>query len=241
MRADEFMELLESDPDYVAARDVYLSEWRAKVEENMRAAAPVEEDLARAGVHVGSISDLTQLRLKDVPAAIPVLLRWLSRLDNFAIRECIVRALTDKAARPLAGPALVEEFKRVPISDDPRLLHYKWAIANALTVVSDDLLFEDIAALLLDERHNWPRSRLAIAMQRMMKRKPDAISVLAQVLDQDKGVEGDAADPAGTAIRVLGNLRAYETAPAIKPFLDHPEPLVRKEAEKALAKLSQPK
>jgi HEAT repeat protein len=35
----------------------------------------------------------------------------------------------------------------------------------------------------------------------------------------------------------LGKLRAKEASPVIQRFLDHPEPWVRKEAKKALARL----
>ncbi len=233
--ADELMARLEADPEWVARREERHRQWRAGVEENLWAAAPLEADLRKAGVPVASVSELMDCRLEGLRPAIPVLLRWLPRMENIDIKECIVRALTDKAAKPLAAPALIEEFRKAPITDDPRLLSFKWAIGNALSVVADDLVFDDIAELLRDERHRWSRDMLCIALGRM--KNPHADDVLLVVLDQDRGLTGGEASVTRYAIRALGNRKASKAKTHIERLLDHPEVLVRREARKSLEKI----
>jgi hypothetical protein len=234
--AEEFMRELETDPDYVARRDEYMRQWRAKVEENFRAAAPVKADLAKVGIHVGTVSQLLHVRLKDFPAAIPVLLRWLPRMENLDIKEAIVRALTDRAARPLAAPALIEEFRKIPPTDVPRLLSLKWAIGNALYVVADDRNFGDVVELVRDKRHGWARDMLAVLLGRM--KNPKAFDVLVELLDEDEGQLGQEAAVIRSAIQALGNRHDPRAVPYIQRFINHPEPIVRKEAEKSLQKIA---
>jgi hypothetical protein len=232
--AGELIARLESDPDYVARRDEYMRQWRAAVEENIRAAAPVEADLRKAGVHVSSVNDLIYCRLRDVPAAIPVLLRWLPKMENLDIKDCIIRALTDKAARPLAAPALIEEFRK-NISD----LDVKWAIGNALSVVSDDLVFEDLVELLRDKRHGAAREGLALALLNVKRpeNRARAEEALLEVAGERPGQGLDADYTAVYAVRALARMRSSRAKPLISRLLDHPERDVRKTAERALASI----
>jgi hypothetical protein len=234
--AEEFMRELEQDPEYMARKAEHDRRHRAKVEENMRAAAPLKADLAKAGVHVSSTSELLYYHLKDIPAAIPVLLRWLPRMENLDIKEGIVRALTDKAVRPFAAPALIEEFREAPLTDEPRIQYLKSAIANALSVVATDLVFDEIAELAWDRRHGWSRALLCTALQRM--KNPEAEDVLMRVLEGERGETEPAV--ARFAVRALGNRKSVRAKALIEEFLDYPDPerLVGKEAERSLDKIA---
>lgn len=232
--ASKLMRRAEADTD-----DEYLRRWRGKVEENFRAAAPLKADLARVGIHVATISELMNYRLGDLPAAIPVLLRWLPRMENLDIKEAIVRALTDKAAKPLAAPALIEEFRKAAITQEARMLDLKWAIGNALSVVADDSVFDDLVELLTDERHGAARELLALALLNMKRpqNRARAEEILIHLADKSTG-EGPNADFTPVyAVRALGRMKSSKGKAHVRRFLEHPDPDVRKAARKALERI----
>jgi hypothetical protein len=236
MTAGEFKRQLEQDRNYVTM----MEEKQRHIDQNVRrfnaAAAPLKLELAQVGFPV---EDLGRLFFKFRPehsVFIPILIKWLPRIDYIEVKDTIVRLLTDGLARPVAARPLIEEFKRSPVTNEPRLLHYKWAIGNALSVVADDSVFEEIVELIRDERHCWSRDMLPLAFQRM--KDPRVVDVLIDVLDQDPGGTGRDAGLTRTAIRALGNKKASRAKDKIRKFLSHPEPLVRKEAEKSLEKIA---
>jgi len=186
------------------------------------------DDLARVGVAVESPWDLVNTR-QPYPAAIPVLLDWLNRVDTEVpaddrrrFREALVRALTVRAARRVAAPALIREFHRVDASPGLR-----WAVGNSLETVADDSVFDELVALTQNQSYGSARQMVVLALGRM--KDPRAVDVLIGLLNDD--------DVTGHAVAALGRLRAPQARPALEPFLDHPRPWVRKEAKKALARL----
>jgi HEAT repeat protein len=141
-----------------------------------------------------------------------------------AVKEDIVRALSVSWAKPVAAPALVAEFHRMENESNTGI---KWAIANALSVVADDSVFEDIVNLVRDTRHGPARIMLALALGNM--KDPHAQDVLISLLDDDL--------VAGQAIVALGKLKSQKAYPLIERFLTHPKAWIRKEARKALVKI----
>ncbi len=103
----------------------------------------------------------------------------------------------------------------------------KWTIGNALSVVADDSVFEDLVELAKDQRHGRAREMLMLALGRM--KNPRAAAVLMELLDDDEVV--------GHAVIGLGNLRAEKARPLLERFLNHPMPWVRTEAKRALKKI----
>jgi len=63
----------------------------------------------------------------------------------------------------------------------------------------------------------------------MKTHRDHAIAALMDFLEDE--------DLATQAVIALGNLRVREARPRIEPFLKHPDSWVRKEAERALAKI----
>jgi hypothetical protein len=224
MTAEELMAQLESDPEWVARRDRREGERRRLAEINRRDAAPVVAELRAAGLEVDSVADLHTRRM-NYRHAVPILMRWLPRIDNPAVKEDIVRSLTVEWAKPQAGPLLIDEFRR---ADDPgEELGLRWAIGNALAEVADDSVFEEVADLASDR--SWGRSRemLTVALGNMSD--PRAVEVLRGLL-QDEQV-------AGHAVMAVGKLGAREARPDIEPLLDHPRAWVRQKAKEVLAEL----
>ncbi len=195
-----------------------------EIAENIRVARPIMEELRQLGFAVESIADLYNLRL-DYRAAIPVLLKWLPRIDNPDVKETIVRALTVRWARPTAAGALVEEFRR---AHDPTGSGLRWAIGNALEVVADESVFEDLVEFVRDKRYGPTREMVAMALGRM--KDPRAVDVLIEALGDE--------EIAGHAIAGLARLKAERAAPHIEPFLHHPNARIRREAKGALARIA---
>jgi len=188
----------------------------------MEAAKPILSELSQVGFDIEWIQDLYH-KPYDYRIAIPILLRWLPRVENPDVKEVIVRALSVPWARHTEAPALlVEEFRRS--EGDSGL---KWAIGNALSVVADDDVLSDIIGLIKDPTHGQAREMLAVALGNM--KTPDVKYFLIELLDKE--------DLVGHAIMALRKLKAKEARPAIERFLTHPKSWVRREAKKALARI----
>lgn len=226
MTAEELMRQLANDPEYqerMRLADEGRVEHTRTIDEASR---PVLEALEHAGFAVFAIDDLFNQRL-EYRAAVPVLMEWLPRVTNRDVKEMIVRALSVRWARPRAAPLLIDEFRTV--DDDPRG-SLRWAIGNALDVVADKSVLDDLLSIARDPRYGYTRQMIVLAIGRVGDER--AVDLLIELLDDD--------DLVGHAVRALGKLRAKRARSAIERRLDHPRTWVRKEAKKALERLEKP-
>lgn len=187
----------------------------------------VAAELRAVGIKVDGVYDVVNSR-HSYKEAIPVLVKLLPSIQEPRIKEGVVRALAVKeAVGEEVARAMIREFEAIGRSAPPVEQGLKWAIANTLSVVARDPVFEEVSALVRDEKHGKAREMLAEALARM--RDPRAVDVLVELLDED--------EVSGHAVVALGKLKARAAKPAIERFLHHPQPWVRKEAERALAKI----
>ena len=188
----------------------------------------IVDALRARGLTVSSVYDLVNSK-ESYSRAVPVLVMHLPEVKDLSVKEGIVRALTVKEARGVAGPALVREFKSLPYEgatlDQVQML--KWAVGNALSVAATESDFQDIVELLRETRHGKAREMLAVALGRTQD--PRAPNVLQEML-KDEGV-------AGHAIIALGRLGASQARDQIERFLVDERTWVRKEAKKALERI----
>ncbi len=192
--------------------------------------AGLVRDLRDAGVPVTDLWELVNAKAQ-YRSAIPVLIDWLQNVDTRVpapdrpkVQEGLVRALSVPAARPAAARVLIDEFRRAA---DPTGFGLRWVIGNALSVVADDSVFDEIAALAQDRRYGKARQMVVLGLAR--SKDPRAVPLLAGLLTDE--------DVAAQAVTALGKLRPPGVRPAVERMLDHPQALVRKEAKKALARL----
>ena len=186
------------------------------------------DELHSVGVEVSDVWDMVNTR-RTYPAAMPVLLDWLEHLDERMasawegeqLREGLVRALTVREARPAAASLLVSQMRRYRGQGDSGTA---WAIGNALAVVADDSVYDDLKVLALDTDLGAARQMLAEALQRVSN--PDATHTLIAML-ADATVSGHAV----AALAKRGDPTGIE---ALRPFADDPRAWVRKAARKAL-------
>lgn len=182
-----------------------------------------------AGVNASTPWDLVNSP-ESYRAAIPLLCEWLEKTDDAIpkaarekFREGVVRSLTVKEARGVAGPVLLREFHRPNVSSE-----YRWAVGNALEVVAGNGEFQGLVDIARDTRFGADRQMVVLALGRV--KRPEAVDVLIPLLVDD--------DVAGHAAKALGKLRACAARGALKDCLAaHRRPWVRREAERALAKI----
>ncbi len=211
-----------------------MQEWERQREQNRReyqqAAAPMLWELAEAGFPVDSLDIFINTAI-DYRKVVPILMYWLPRMEHIGVKDSIVRSLTTKWAKPIAAPLLIEEFRRVNVTNGESSM-FKWAIGNALSLVADDSAFDDLVELVRDKSHGRAREMLADALANT--KNPGAVDVLIELLD-DEEIAGHAL----SAIRKLGK-KAGKARPHVERFLSHPKAWVRKEAQRAIAKMDKP-
>ena len=224
MTAGELIALREKDPIYQAYFREMEEKRLAAVAANRKELAPLLTELAMAGFVVSHPQELvTEFPQKEV---IPILLKWLPKLNRPDTKESVVRALSVPWAKPVAIKPLIAEFRNAP-DNMPGL---KWAIGNALEVLASDDVFDDIVELVSDKRHGRARQMPTMAMGKM--KNPKAVDILIGLLDDDIVV--------GQALTGLKKLKAKQAKPHIEKLINHPRAFIRKEAKLTLKKLNEP-
>ena len=172
------------------------------------------------------ISELQELQRRKLPrAAVPALIVALPEVNEVGARLTIVCALTDPVARGLAAKPLIRELARAKLERNERLA---WQIGNALCVVADDSVSEDLLTASRDPDLEGGHQTILEAMSRVRKR-PEIVARLREALGE-RAV-------AGHAVRALGKLGAYEARSDVERFLGDEMPWIRKEAKKALERM----
>lgn len=185
---------------------------------------PLIIDLQSFGLDFEDIDILRQSGV-DYSSAIPILLRHMQASTNRKFKESVVRALTFPWARPVVAIPLIVEFKKDPTTKGTRS-SLRWAIGNALNVVVDDSVFDEVAELLLDRGYGKDREMIALAMRRM--KNPRTGEILLSIID-DQTIAGHVIQ----ALRTIGYTKARRE---IEPYTEHARTWWRNEAKKAIAK-----
>jgi hypothetical protein len=125
---------------------------------NLSEEQPILAELAHLGLDVGHIQDLYQNGL-DYRRAIPTLVSWIPRVGDATVKEMLVRAVTDRAARGIAGPTLIEAFEA---TIDQNWSGLPWVIGNAIDAVADPSLMHDMIRLARDGRYGRAREMIVM-------------------------------------------------------------------------------
>jgi len=161
------------DPEVRARLQRQADERRTRQLEYARAAQPLNADLAAVGYPVSSVWDLVNIR-DDYPAALPVLVRHLTRPYPPVIRDGIARALAVGRAR-FAWDVVYEQF----INEQERTV--KDGLAVALSGMVDRAHLPAMLDLLRDRSHGPSRLLLIIGVQRL--RDPRGTKALEELAD----------------------------------------------------------
>lgn len=220
--AGELMAELQKDPAFLERQSQRENEIQQHLENYGASAAGVLADLAAVGFDVQSIGDLRRLNT-PYHDAVPVLMHWLPRIRNDAVREDIIRTLSVPWATD-AAPLLVTEFEQ---ADDTSGTGFRWLVANALEVLANDDIAEHLIRMATESRFGKAREMIVLGLAKL--KDPRVPSVLTELLSD--------VDVVGHAVIALGKLRVNTARSHIEPLLHHPQPWVRREAKRALANI----
>lgn len=225
MTADEVLAELSTDRSYQEMMAKKNREHERAVEDNRRAAAPLLADLEAVGYVLGSVSSLRSFG-RPYPRAIPVLIRWLPKMDNLEIKQSIIQSLAVRGARGTgAAQALVAEFRTLEGERDSDV---RWSIGGALEQISDPVVFDDMVAIATDP--SWGRSREFVVSGLGRLKDTRAVAPLRKLLEDEQVMP--------QAVQALGELRAQEARPDLEQLLNHPDKLVQKAVRRALKRLA---
>ena len=201
--AAEHMAQLHADPEWVrqeAEREAAHKASVARMQKEMESEyAPVMAELVAAGVRfrpgrlaqwksggtitssdpipVRSLSDLVNTK-SSYPEAIPILYKHLRTARHPVVVSSIARALTVKEARGPQAREILEKLQRLDfLEKTPEVPHSqaRWTLANALVVVGDGSMVDEIKALIADPRYAEIQACLKEALkhcERLAKRNP---------------------------------------------------------------------
>ena len=227
---DTFLKELAEDPSCqarIAAQDV---EHERLVQRNRADAAPLAAELADLGFDVDFPEDLLAQGV-DYRSAIPLLIRWLPRISNPDVKCSIIRTLTVPWARPVAARPLVDELRRtlaVPAQPSSMVV---FDVANALEVVADESVADDLIELSRDQRVDAEaRAYLVQALGNVSQERVTGVLLDILQLDEDPLVLIG-------ALKAIGRLRDPRARRLLEDCVEHQDRQVRQEAERALKRL----
>lgn len=222
-------DILAADPQFAER----LRRHEEHLEQVSRAAEPLFADLSDVGVRTGSFRELREPG-SHLSLAVPVLVKWLTTVENETVKREVIRTLGDRRAGVDAARALIDEFRRVdPALDSNEMTSIRSAIASALFSGATDAVASELTTLAAERIHGGHRSLVLLALGRLKKSRSVVIPVLVAQLDDDS--------VADCAIQALVKLQAAEISGEIARLADHPKASIRSEVRKALRRFgSQP-
>ena len=152
-----------------------------------------------------------------------MLLGVLPNVTRPAVKEAIVRSLTTPYARPRAARALLDEFRTTSDADQPAL---KWAIGNALSVVTTPTHADELMELAGDRRHGLGRGMVVERLGRISGDRRVEEMLMGLVDDPDVAFQA-----MGGIRRRLGPAKAVGL---LTPLLAHQDERVRQAAHEHL-------
>lgn len=200
--AAEHMAQLYSDPEWVRRHEEREAAQKVRVAERLKEiepeAAPLVAEMVAAGVKfrpnqiqqwesggtivssepipIRSVWDLVNTK-SSYPEAIPILYKHLRMARHPVVVGGIARALTVKEACGPQAREILEKLQRLDFLEstpaEPRS-DARWCLANALVVVGDASMVEEIKALIADPRYANVHNRLKDALkhcERLARRK----------------------------------------------------------------------
>jgi HEAT repeat protein len=181
------------------------------------------KEIKKTGLIIKDIYDLVNSK-KPYPLAIPILLRALEQgIEDKALKEGVIRALAVKEAKGKGG-ILLEEFKKIPKNDMILL----WTIGNTIEVIISENDVDDVITIVKNKENGMSRKMFVLALGKI---KLDKVERLLIDLLDDNVVSSH-------AIAALGKLKSQKAKSKIALMINDKNLLIRKEAQKALKKIT---
>ena len=213
-------------------------------------ARPLLDELAKLGYEIDTLDDLRHLG-RPWKTALPVLLRWLPKIEDPSVKDSIVRCLSVPWVGNKATAELMEEFRRyAPIDPDHAqdLSHLSsaafikhldtikqrdpsaslaWAIGNALSIVDVKGYENQVIALCRNPKYGAARQMVVLGLGRL--RSSEAEEAAVELLDDE--------DVKLHAIIALGKMKSKRALFELEKLMTDKRAAIRKEARKAITKI----
>lgn len=172
--AKELIAQLRKNPDWVRRNEERECKHRAAVAQTRAELKPEQDpillELAEVGHPVSSVWDLVNAKVR-YPAAIPVLTKYLRLARHPVLLEGIARALSVPEAKGAPAREVLRELQRR--ADEPRN-GARWALGNALSVIGDTSMKEQIEAMLVDPRYQDLYAILQLVLKKIVERSSNS-------------------------------------------------------------------
>ncbi|MFI5626319.1 HEAT repeat domain-containing protein [Nocardioides sp. NPDC051685] len=190
----------------------------------------VLDRLAQVGYPVASLHELRESGTR-YKSAVPVLVDALATPEDLGELEAIVRALSVPWAKKEALAPLIDRFRSLPNTGDRRVESVRWAIGNAIEVLWDDTLYDELVGLLSDRRYG--RAREMIVEGTRKSKRPEIVDTLVSLLTDP--------DVNGHAVLALARVKVPITGarPGLETMLNDDRSWVRTATVRALARAAE--
>ena len=189
-------------------------------------AAPLADDLERAGFPVARLRDLRR-RGVGGPAALPVLLHWLPRVTFAALKVDVIYALGSPWARPAACRPLLDEHAFLHDEPGEAARRVRVAICSSLERIADESVLEEIVALATDQSLGAERGMGVVALGNMRHARERVTPLLVELL-ADEQIEL-------FALLGLSKIGARDTIREFAIRTRHRNPMIRRLAVRTVA------
>ncbi|MEP6733818.1 MAG: hypothetical protein ABJE10_24440 [bacterium] len=161
MSAAAFTAELATDPENVARRQTIEDARVSRSQQISLLLQPVFAELHEAGYETADLNDLVARYAPLPDDAARLLLSWLPRISDLAVKEQIVRSLAATASR-FPGTELIKTFEETNSES------LRWAIANTMAERTPFGLEQWLAGALSNEHYGKAREMLLIAAARLL-------------------------------------------------------------------------
>ncbi len=218
--AEELMQQMESDPEFLARRAEKAARHQRRAEELRQAQTPFLAALSEAGFPVATVEEIRQ-RYKPLPKQLSqLIIDWIPRIEHPAAQQWVAWALLAAPKRSLDGRSLT------PLFDATKNDELKWAIADVIEQTRPQHLEGWMITAIKNWRSGNSRNLLASAIAKMLP-TDQAVSVLIEVFDD---IPMGAAHPLGK----VGGEKVREFLTAKLPSATGP---LRREIRQAIASI----
>lgn len=181
------------------------------------------KSLSKVGIYINDVYDLVNDK-QPYPKAIPVLIEYLKNdLKDDKLKEGIIRSLAVSEAKGIANKTLLDEFTKVP--KDKMLL--RWAIGNSICDLIQPVDVKQVIDIVRNADNGMVRQMFIMALG--TARTELAEQTLIELLSDD--------EVAPHCMSALGKMKSIRSIGQVRMLVGHSNPLIRKEAIKALAKI----
>lgn len=184
----------------------------------------IKIELAKVNIYVDSIYDLVRSNV-PYPKAISILIDLLKKeINSDRLKEGVIRALAVKEATGVANSIIFEEYAKLPKEKES----IRWALGNTIYSIIRKEDLKKIFSIILDKENGSSRQMFVAALGKIPSSESE--EVLIKLLDDELVTPH--------ALEALGKLKSIKALDKIKLLTEHPKTLIRREAKKALQKIS---